>query len=134
MSQAAQGRPEAELHPARVRNHVKPRETEFGAHRGASLGTETSPKGVNLVAEHSVSCRPGRIKPVCLLPTDSFKHISLPAGFCTLSQQNREAQLCAVPFQAGSGCKPQKTSLMYLQACLPAPAARLLKQFSSRQL
>lgn len=87
MSQAAQRGPDAELHLTRVRDQVKPREMGFVAHDGASLGMETSPRGVNLIAEQSVSCRPGRIKPLFAFCTDSFKHVSLPAGCCTLSQQ-----------------------------------------------
>lgn len=126
------GGPDAELHPARVRNHAKPREPGFGACHGTSPGMETSPEGVNLTAQLSTSCRPGRTKPV-LFPTDFFKHVRLPAGRCTLSQQKRAAQPCAVAFQAGSCCGLQKASLMHLQACLPAPAAHLLKQVSSRQ-
>lgn len=66
MSQAAWGGPDAELHPVRVRNRVKPREMGFGACHGTSPGTETSLKGVNSMAELSTSCRPGRIKPLLL--------------------------------------------------------------------
>lgn len=103
----------------------------MGPHQALSL---PSPKGVNMEPGHSVSCRPERIKPLSLFPTDSFKHVRLPAGCCTLSQQKRAAQLRAVPFQAGSGCEPRQTSLMSLRARLPAPTALLLKQLSSRQL